>query len=67
MSVPRRRGSAGLALVLCSALVAACGGGGGSSETTATQPGGGQLRLEKIGDFNRPTYIAVSGRIRVPG
>ena len=58
MSVPRRRGSAGLALVLCSALVAGCGGGGGSSETTATQPGGGQLRLEKIGDFNRPTYIA---------
>ena len=31
MSVPRRRGSAGLALVLCSALVAGCGGGGGSS------------------------------------
>ena len=59
MSVPRRRGLAGLALLLCAALVAGCGGGGGggSSETTATQPGGGQLRLEKIGDFDQPTYI----------
>ncbi len=58
MSVPSRRGFAGLALLLCTALVAGCGGGGGSSETTATESGGGSLRLEKVGDFNQPTYIA---------
>ena len=46
-------------------LVAGCGGGGGSSSTSATtasqgQPAsaGGKPTLEKIGDFDQPTYVA---------
>ena len=66
MCVPRRRGSAGLALVLCSTLVAGCGRGGGSSSSTSpatasgTQPAptGDKVRLEKVGDFDQPTYVA---------
>jgi glucose/arabinose dehydrogenase len=46
-------------------LIAGCGGGGGSSSisaTTAAQgqpaPAGGKPTLEKIGDFDQPTYVA---------
>ena len=46
-------------------LVAGCGGGGGSSSTSATTasqgqptPAGGKPTLEKIGDFDQPTYVA---------
>jgi glucose/arabinose dehydrogenase len=42
------------------ALIAGCGGGSDASETsTAAQqpPAGGQVQLEKIGDFDQPDYI----------
>jgi glucose/arabinose dehydrogenase len=63
MSTPRRRRSAVLALLALVALVAlivGCGGGSDSSDTsTGAQqpPGGGQVRLEKVGDFDQPDYV----------
>ena len=45
-------------------VLAGCGGGGGSSSTSATTaqgqpaPAGGKPTLEKIGDFDQPTYVA---------
>ena len=63
MSTPRRRRSAvlaPLALVALVALVVGCGGGSDSSDTsTGAQqpPGGGQVRLEKVGDFDQPDYV----------
>jgi glucose/arabinose dehydrogenase len=42
-------------------LVAGCGGGSDSSDTgtTVAQPpqGSGQVRLEKVGDFDQPVYV----------
>ena len=64
MSVPRRRGSAGLALVLCSTLVAGAAGRRVSSSTLPRPrrrpacSGTGDWRLEKVGDFDQPAYIA---------
>jgi glucose/arabinose dehydrogenase len=63
MSTPQRRRSAVLALLALVALVAlivGCGGGSDSSDTsTGAQqpPGGGQVRLEKVGDFDQPDYV----------
>jgi glucose/arabinose dehydrogenase len=60
MITPGRRRSALVALVAQAALIAACGGsdsdGGGT--TAAQRPqGDGQVRLEKIGDFDQPVYV----------
>ncbi|HSD23655.1 MAG TPA: PQQ-dependent sugar dehydrogenase [Solirubrobacterales bacterium] len=60
MSTPRRRRSAVVALVAQAALLAGCGGGSDSADTTSTaeqQASGGELRLEKIGDFDQPVYV----------
>jgi glucose/arabinose dehydrogenase len=61
MSTPRRRRSAVVALAAQAALLAGCGGGSDSGETGATaaeQPGtGGEVRLEKVGDFDQPVYV----------
>ena len=54
-----------VALVALAALITGCGGGSddgstsAATTTTATQPpAGGKVRLEKIGDFDQPDYIA---------
>ncbi len=54
-----------VAAAVLAALVAGCGGGGGSSSTSAgtspqgqPAPAGGKPTLEKIGDFDQPTYVA---------
>jgi glucose/arabinose dehydrogenase len=59
------RASILIAAVGLVALLAGCGGGGGSSSTsvaTSTQaqpaPAGGKPTLQKIGDFDQPTYVA---------
>jgi glucose/arabinose dehydrogenase len=64
-----RRGSTALALALSAALIAACGGDSDESETETgaqlqqtqqqqeQQPPSGELRLEKVGDFDEPDYI----------
>jgi glucose/arabinose dehydrogenase len=51
--------------VALTAVAAGCGGGGGSSVTTSASAGqgpqpapSGKVRLEKIGDFDQPTYVA---------
>jgi glucose/arabinose dehydrogenase len=49
-----------VALVAQAALLAGCGGGSDSGNgTTAVQgsPSSGQLRLEKVGDFDQPVYV----------
>jgi glucose/arabinose dehydrogenase len=60
MSLPRRRRYALAAVAALIASLAGCGGGSDSGEgTTAAQgsPSHGQLRLEKIGDFEQPVYV----------
>ncbi len=62
MSRSRRLRSAALALALAAqaAVIAGCGGGSDSSDpSTAAQqpPAGGQVRLEKVGDFDQPDYV----------
>src|SRR3954454_14207724 len=62
MSTPRFRRSALVAPLVLAALIAGCGGGSGGDETTATSAGqqpavGGDVRLEKIGDFDQPLYV----------
>jgi glucose/arabinose dehydrogenase len=60
MSTPRRRLSALVALIAQAVLLTACGGGSGSDEgarTSAQHQGNGQVRLEKIGDFDQPVYV----------
>jgi glucose/arabinose dehydrogenase len=61
MSTPRRRRSALVALLAQAAVIAGCGGGSDSDDsgtTAAQQPqGDGQVRLEKIGDFDQPVYV----------
>jgi glucose/arabinose dehydrogenase len=61
MGTPRRRRFAVVALVAQAVLFAGCGGGSDSGDgTTAAQgsPSHGQLRLEKVGDFDQPVYVA---------
>jgi glucose/arabinose dehydrogenase len=65
MSTPRRRRAAVVAAVAAAVMIAGCGDDSesddtvGTSATTATiQPApGGELRLEKIGDFDQPVYV----------
>jgi glucose/arabinose dehydrogenase len=61
MSTRRRRQSAVAAVLAQAALIAGCGGGSDSADTTTTpapQPqGNGQVKLEKVGDFEQPVYI----------
>jgi glucose/arabinose dehydrogenase len=66
MSLPSRRGSTVLALALSAALIAGCGGGSDESETETgaqqqqqqpQQQPSGEVRLEKIGDFDEPDYV----------
>jgi glucose/arabinose dehydrogenase len=62
MRTPVRRGSAVAALCAGAAAIAGCGGGSDSADTTSTaaqqQPqGNGELRLEKVGDFEQPVYV----------
>jgi glucose/arabinose dehydrogenase len=63
MTTPRRRRFAVVALVAQAALIAGCGGGSdqGETETAAGQqqapPANGEVRLEKVGDFDQPDYI----------
>jgi glucose/arabinose dehydrogenase len=60
MSSPRRQ-HAVFALVALGALIAGCGGGSdGAQNGTAEQPpsaANGDVRLEKVGDFEQPDYI----------
>jgi glucose/arabinose dehydrogenase len=61
MSSPRRL-SVLVAPVVLVALIAGCGGGSdspGTGSTVAQQPpaGNGQVKLEKVGDFDQPDYI----------
>src|SRR5829696_3921774 len=70
MRTPRRMGPALLALAVQAALIAGCGGddedsaGPTSPAATSTAaasepaPAGGKVSLEKVGDFDQPTYIA---------
>src|SRR5262245_4354803 len=51
--------------VALTAGAAGCGGGGGASVTSSASAGqggqpalSGKVRLEKIGDFDQPTYVA---------
>jgi glucose/arabinose dehydrogenase len=60
MSTPRRRQSAVVALLVQAALIAGCGGSDSDDgpTTAAQQPqGNGQVRLEKVGDFDQPVYV----------
>jgi glucose/arabinose dehydrogenase len=70
MSLPSRRGSGALALALSAALIAGCGGDSDESETETRaqqqeqqqqqqrqEPPSGEVRLEKVGDFDEPDYI----------
>jgi glucose/arabinose dehydrogenase len=61
MSTPRRRRSALLGLLAQAAVIAGCGGGSDSDDagTTAVQQpqGDGQVKLEKIGEFDQPVYV----------
>jgi glucose/arabinose dehydrogenase len=61
MSTRRRRQFAVAAVLAQAALIAGCGGGSDSADTTTTaapQPqGSGQVKLEKVGDFEQPVYI----------
>src|SRR5215216_1760928 len=70
MRTRRRMGPALLALAVQAALIAGCGGddedsaGPTSPAATSTAaasepaPAGGKVSLEKVGDFDQPTYIA---------
>jgi glucose/arabinose dehydrogenase len=63
MSTPRCRRSAVVALLAQAALIAACGGSDpdDAGTTAASQPRpqqSGQVRLEKVGDFDQPVYIS---------
>jgi glucose/arabinose dehydrogenase len=61
MRTPRRRRFALVALLAQAALIAGCGGGSDSDEsgTTGAQQSqnDGQVRLEKVGDFDQPVYV----------
>jgi glucose/arabinose dehydrogenase len=62
MSVPRGRHYAALLLLAPVAMIAGCGGGSdpaqGTSGTASQQPtAAGELRLEKLGDFDQPDYV----------
>jgi glucose/arabinose dehydrogenase len=62
MSMSPRHPSAMVALVGLVCLIAGCGGGGSDSDgggsTVAKQPSpSGELRLEKMGDFDQPVYV----------
>jgi glucose/arabinose dehydrogenase len=61
MSTPRGRRSAALALLAQAALIAGCGGGSDEADTRAIATGqpsaAGELRLEKVGDFDQPDYL----------
>jgi len=57
---PPRRAAPLFALAALAAALAGCGGGSDSGETstTAARPAGdGQVRLEKVGDFDQPDYV----------
>jgi glucose/arabinose dehydrogenase len=58
MSTSRRRRSALFALVAQAALIG-CGGGSDSDTggTAQQPPESGQVRLEKVGDFDQPVYV----------
>ena len=62
MSTPRCRRFAVVALLAQGALIAGCGGSDSdeAGTTAASQPRpqqSGQVRLEKVGDFDQPVYI----------
>jgi glucose/arabinose dehydrogenase len=61
MSTRPRRQFAVAAVLALAALITGCGGGSESADTTATAPpqpqGNGQVKLEKVGDFEQPVYI----------
>jgi glucose/arabinose dehydrogenase len=60
MSILRRRRFVVVALVAPATLIAGCGGGSDSDTgtTAAQQPSeSGQVRLEKVGDFDEPVYV----------
>ena len=61
MRTPRRRRFALVALLAQASLIAGCGGGSDSDEsgTTGAQQSqsDGQVRLEKVGDFDQPVYV----------
>jgi glucose/arabinose dehydrogenase len=61
MIISARRHLTLLTLLALAAAMAGCGGGSDSVQTGATaarQPaGGGQVRLEKVGDFDQPDYV----------
>ena len=61
MMMPNRRHAVLVAPLVLAVLIAGCGGGSDSkgTGTTVAQPpqGSGQLRLEKVGDFDQPDYV----------
>ncbi|HEY6638889.1 MAG TPA: PQQ-dependent sugar dehydrogenase [Solirubrobacterales bacterium] len=59
MSSPRRL-SVLVASIALAALIAGCGGGSPATGSTAAQGppvGTGQVKLEKVGDFDQPDYV----------
>jgi glucose/arabinose dehydrogenase len=57
MRTPRRRRFAVVALVAQAALIAGCGGGSDSNNVAQEPAANGDVRLEKVGDFDQPTYV----------
>jgi glucose/arabinose dehydrogenase len=59
MSPPRRRQLAVAVLAVQAVLIAGCGDGSDSDETTGAgqPPASGEVRLEKVGDFDQPDYV----------
>jgi glucose/arabinose dehydrogenase len=57
--VTSRAGSSVAVLAAATLAIAACGSApGGSQSATQAEAGNGGVRLEKIGDFNQPVYVA---------